>query len=117
MGIRIHPSGQGNRTDADRAIRLEELTPLSFRKAQDVLIAAEKYVSGPGFFKSRKSLIHSLQREVYGLKDALLSERYRADLSTSSVELLFSYLTDFSDAFPNWQREYAVLNDFIPECF
>lgn len=115
--IRIHPPGQGRSTDLQRAQRLEQLTPLSSRKAQDVLVAAKKYVDGPGFFRSRKFLIKNLQQEIYALRDTLLEESYRPDVSNKSADLLCSYLSEFSDAYPNWQREYEALNKFIPMCF
>ena len=115
-GIRIHPSGQGRSTDECLASHMERATPRSYRKAQDVLVAAKKYVAGPAFFRSRKHLIQTLQTEIYKLKDALLEEDYKPELKYSSTELLFSFLSEFSDAYPNWQKEYAALNGFIPRC-
>ncbi len=32
------------------------------------------------------------------------------------VNVLFEYLSLVSDAYPNWQYEYELLNDFIPNC-
>lgn len=117
LGIRIHAAGQGRSTHLDLVSRLEKTTPRSCSKAQDVLVATEKYVVGPGFFRSRRSLIQRLQSEIYELKDALSEEDYKAELKDSPVELIFSYLSEFSDAFPNWQHEYAALNSFVPLCF
>ena len=117
LSIRIHQAGQGRSTNEVLATQLEQLAPRSFRVAQDVLVAANKYVAGPRIFRSRKSLIQRLQNEIYDLKESLLEEVYRPELKDSSVALLFSYLSEFSDAYPNWQREYAALNKFIPMCF
>jgi hypothetical protein len=117
MNIRIHTAGQGRSTNTSLAAYLEKTTPRSCRKAQDVLVAAEKYVDGPKFFRSRKSLIQNLQRELYSLKDLLVEEKYEGNSKLTSTELLFLYLSEFSDAYPNWQREYAALNKFIPLCF
>jgi len=47
----------------------------------------------------------------------VFAERSEAARGGKPVELLFAYLSDFSDAHPNWQAEYAVLNKFIPMCF
>jgi hypothetical protein len=117
MSIRIHQVGQGRSIDHQLASRLEELTPRSSRKAQDLLVAAKRYIAGPGFLRSRRSLIQNLQKEIYALKEALLEEEYAVQLKSSSAELIFSYLSEFSDAYPNWQREYAELNRFVPMCF
>src|SRR5262249_21052656 len=80
---------------------------------QDVLVAAKRYVAGPRLFRSERSLIMALQREVYKLEKALIQENYQSGLKGSPVELLFSYISEFSDAFPNWQREYGALNKFL----
>jgi len=58
-----------------------------------------------------------LQREIYALKEAVFAERAEAARGGKPVELLFAYLSDVSDAHPNWQAEYAVLKKFIPMCF
>ena len=115
MGIRIHPAGQGRVTDWELVNQLTQITPLAFRKAQDVVVAAKKYVAGPGL--PERSLIQRLQKEVYELHKALIEDNYKPTLNASPVEFLFSYISEFSDAFPNWQREYDALNRFIPLCF
>jgi hypothetical protein len=114
--IRIHPAGVGHSTNHELARSLEQATPRSYRKAQDVLVAAKHYVAGPRLFRSRKSLIQRLQKEIYELKDAILDERSE-DRGNSHVEILFAYLSIVSEAHPNWQREYTALNKFIPMCF
>lgn len=114
--IRIHPSGQGRLTDWQLANQLRQITPTSFRQAQNVVVAAKRYVKGPGFFRSQRSLIVRLQREIYELESTLRYENFKPKL-TSPIDLLFSYISEFSDAFPNWQREYDALNRFIPQCF
>ena len=117
MVIRIHPAGQGRVADWELASRLQQITPLSCKQASYVLVAAKRYVAGSGFFRSERSRIQRLQKEVYELKKALIQDKYKPELKASPVELLFSYISEFSDAFPNWQREYDALNRFIPLCF
>jgi hypothetical protein len=80
-GIRIHPSGQGRVTDWELARRLRQITPGSFRKAQDVLVAAKRHVAGPAFFRSKRSLIQRLQMEIYELESALRRENYKPEIS------------------------------------
>lgn len=116
LRIRIHPIGQGHRTNTELVKRLSQQTPESFRKAQDVLLAAEKYNQGSGLIKSESPLIQKLQTEIYGLKNALREDNYKPELNRSPMQLVFAYLNEWSDAFPNWQREYVTLNDFIPLC-
>lgn len=115
MDIRIHRPGQGRSTDHHLVTRLETLTPRSYRKVQDVLVAAKRYGAGPGFLRSRKSLIRNLQREIYALRNTLDEDGY--DLESSSSKRILSYMSEVSDAHPNWQNEYAILNKFIPTCF
>ena len=117
MGIRIHPSGQGHMTNVEAFSQLEQCTPRSSRKAQDVLVAAKRYLAGPTLFKTRGRLIKNLQKSIYELKNALLEEKYQIGANSRHVDLLFSYLSEFSDACPNWQAEYSLLNRFIPQCF
>jgi hypothetical protein len=115
-GIRIHP--RGHVTDYRVVRRLEQTSPRSHRKAQDVLVAAKHYVKGPGIFRSRGSLIVKLQGEIYALLDTLREEGYKSELKEDDpTQLVFSYLSEFSDAYPNWQGEYTALSKFIPQCF
>ncbi len=50
--IRIH---RGRITDPEAVEKLTSLAPAGFRKAQDVLVAAKKYVKKSGFFSSERS--------------------------------------------------------------
>jgi hypothetical protein len=126
LEILIHPTGTKT-TDSDKAVALSEKFPRSFRIAQDVLVATKKYHNKQGgLFSSEKSRIQTLQRAVYDLRDALESESFNfssvsaqeATISKNTqADLVIGFLSGFSDAFPNWQSEYAVLNGFIPKCF
>lgn len=114
--IRIHPPSEGRMTDPAVVSRLSSTSPSSFRKAQDLLVATQKYLAGPGFLRLERSLISNMQSAIYDLRRAIIADRYRADLHSEPVSLVFAYLSEFSDAFPNWQDEYATLNRFVPLC-
>lgn len=126
LEIRIQPAGTVT-TDAKKAAALSEKYPHSFRIAQDVLVAAKKYHNKQGgLFSSEKSRIQTLQRTLYDFRDALESESFNFSSISDKDDtisnnpptyLVIGFLSEFSDAFPNWQTEYAVLNGFIPKCF
>src|SRR5262245_18202652 len=105
--IRIHLSEQGRTTDYQQAARLENIAPLSNRRAQDVLVATKRYLARPRLFRSCRSLIVNLQRSTYSLKEGLIDDHYRTELTNSPIELLFSFLSEFSDVYPNLQQEYS----------
>ena len=66
-------------TDPALAEFLSMRAPTAFRKAQDVLVAAQKYASGTGgWFSSDKSRLAALERELVGLLHALERERWGA---------------------------------------
>ena len=79
-GIRINATGQGCSTDPIFFCHFETATPLSYQKAQGILVSVKRYLAGPSLLKSRKRLILQVHRNVYELRDALLDERYRLDL-------------------------------------
>lgn len=116
-GIRIHPAGS-QVADAEKAAVMATSHPAAFRLAQDLLVAAKKFREGKGgIFSSRRSRIRKLQQLVYELRDALTESNYSQVRSEKSqATILFAYLSEFSDAFPNWQPEYETLNSFIPKC-
>lgn len=64
--IRIHPVGT-KVTDEEQARRLAVMFPASFRKAQDVLVAARKYINKSGLFSTERSRLQQLQSECYEL--------------------------------------------------
>ena len=68
--IRIHPIGERT-TDYEFAEMISRVYPLSFRKAQDVLVATRKYVYKKGLFSTESSRIKNLQTECYELMQTL----------------------------------------------
>jgi hypothetical protein len=116
--IRIHPPGQRT-TDHDAVRSLSIHAPLATRKAQDVLVAAKKYVEKSGFLSSERSRIQKLQAECYELSSALEEDGFMREEAAEkgSAYVVIEFLSMFSDAFPNWQREYESLNRLIPLFF
>lgn len=123
--IRIHPIGERT-TDYEFAEMISRVYPLSFRKAQDVLVATRKYVYKKGLFSTESSRIKNLQTECYELMQTLKKdfeeesagfrdEEWREKRGTK--EHFYSFLSSYSDAFPNWQEEYSALNRLIPQFF
>ena len=123
--IRIHPPGERT-TDYEFAAMMSRVYPLSFRKAQDLLAATRKYVYKKGLFSTERSRMQKMQGECYALLEALKKdfeeetpgfrdEEWREKRGT--IEHLYSFLSTFSDTFPNWQEEYSALNRFIPQFF
>lgn len=101
---------------------------LSFRKAQDVLVAMKKLNKGGGWFVSERTRIKNAQNEIYLLARALKSEGFNdlpavldASGKTSGVltpkESVFVFMNFFAQAFPNWRPEYEALNGFVPQLF
>lgn len=117
-GITIHPPGI-KLTDAEKAAVLALSTPTAFQVSQNLMVAAEKFRNNKGgLFSLRKSRIKNLQALIYELSRALRTDGFSTNFQAESdTEILFIYLSAFSDAFPNWQPEYETLNRFIPQCF
>lgn len=114
--IRIHRRG---RTDPEAVEKLTSRAPAGFRKAKDVLVAAKKYVKKSGFFSSERSRLQKMQFECYELRRALEQDGFMMkELNQKrEVYVLIEFLSLFSDAYPNWQKEYDTLNRFIPMFF
>jgi len=117
--IRIHPVGT-RVTDADMVQLLASKTPRSFRAAQDLLLAAQSYLSEKkGFFSSERSRIRKLGRRISNLDRALDADHVPQPETQSGVSSRIlravEYLSAFSDTFPNWQREYEAINEFLPQ--
>lgn len=114
--IRIH---RRRITDPEAVEKLTSHAPASFRKAQDVLVAAKKYVKKSGFFSSERSRLQKMQFECYELRRALEQDGFMMkELNQKrEVYVLIEFLSLFSDAYPNWQKEYDTLNRFIPMFF
>lgn len=89
--------------------------PASFRKAQDVLVAARKYINKSGLFSTERSRLQQLQSECYELVRAMESDGYLSGERTQEHEAFafIEFFGLFSDAFPNWQKEYEALNRFV----
>ena len=117
--IRIYPPGQKT-TDYENAKILYRAFPTSFRKAQDVLAATEKYVKKKGLFSTESSRMQKMQGECYKLAEALKKDDYMTDelkKKNGKINVLFTFFSTYSDLFPNWQEEYKALNRFIPQFF
>ena len=118
MRIRIHEPGT-RISDARMAEYLTDRAPRAFRHAQNVLLAAQKYRNrSGGIFSSDHSRFRRLEKAVGQLHSALIQEDYfsvNAEFSESErdVALVVDFLSAFSDAFPNWQEEYQLLNDLL----
>ena len=120
-GIRIHRSGR--MTDPALAEALSAQAPTAFRKAQDVLVAAQKYQTKAGrVFSTEASRAKALESELIALDAALQRDQYpsiskwRAGGQTRA-ERLVSFFNAFSDAFPNWQDEYQLIEKAIMRRF
>lgn len=113
--IRIHPPGK-QITDPEVVEKLTSHAPLATRKAQDVLVAAKKYVNKSGFFSSERSRLQKLQSVCYELDRALNEDGFMLNEMNEKGKafVVIEFLSLFSDAFPNWQKEYEVLNRFVP---
>ena len=100
LGIRIHPSGSDRVTDGELVRGLTQNTPRSCRKAQDVIVAASRFLKGPSVFRSHRSLTQKLQKEIYELEKALLEEGYENAVRQAPVELLFFISKSILRCFP-----------------
>ncbi|MBS0498178.1 MAG: hypothetical protein JSR51_11095 [Proteobacteria bacterium] len=116
--IRIHPFGT-RVTDNARVQALAASAPVSFRIAQDVLVAAQKYVDKSDSFSSEQSRIQKLQAECHELLQALRFDQFMTEEMNQQGELFvfMEFFSLFSDAFPNWQKEYDALNRLVPLIF
>ena len=117
--IRIHAHGTGKGTDPVAVKALKASTPNGFRKAQDVLTVTAKYIKKSGLFSSERSRLQKMQAQCYELSKALKEDGFleHKRVQNGDAWIVIEYLSLFSDAFPNWQEEYATLNRFIPEFF
>lgn len=109
-GIRVHDSG-ARVTNKSKANELSDKTPQSFREVQSLLTATDDYLSSD----RKDSELSNVHGSIQNLEEALRSDGYNKD--DNPAEKMISYLSLFSDAFPNWQPEYRELNKIIPEYF
>lgn len=114
--IRIHPHGSGRVADSVASDNLYSVTPKSFRKVQDLIVAASKYIKKSGLFSSDKSRLQKMQMEYYALSKTLKEDGFKNQDRDEKGDawVVTEYLSLFSDAYPNWQEEYGTLNRFIP---
>jgi hypothetical protein len=99
-------------TDYDAALQLQALAPRSFRKAQDVVVAASKYLKGSAWFSSEHSRLQRFQGATYEL--AIDADGY-SRTGERPQDKVFRFMNEFSRTFPNWQKEHELLNRFIPQ--
>jgi hypothetical protein len=117
MGSKIHIHPVGTRiTDHDGAKVLAIRAPTAFRKTQDVLLAARKYVNKSGFFSTEESRLQKLKNELGELIRALEFDGIvHTELSEELMMFEFvMFMNSFSDCTPNWQKEYEAINQLIP---
>lgn len=114
--IRIYPSESGRITDQLASRDLQSKTPNALRKAQDLVVAASKYVKRSGLFSTEKSRLLKVQSSFYSLQKALREDGFLEQErgENGDIWVTVEYLSLFSDAFPNWQKEYETLNRLIP---
>ena len=117
--IHIHPAGTGKITDWEKAVMLKNSAPTAYRIAQDVLMAARKYVNKSGLFSTEKSRLQKFQSECYELARALEYDGFMSsEIAQKGKTFVFiEFFCLFSDAFPNWQKEYEALNWLVPRIF
>lgn len=114
--IRIHPKGAGRVTDQIASKSLKSQAPHAFHEAQDLVVATSKYIKKSGLFSTEKSRLLKIQSSYYRLKKALRDDNFLEQEvdKKGSTWITVEYLSLFSDAFPNWQPEYEILNRLIP---
>ncbi len=78
-----------------------------------------KYDNKSGFFTSERSRIQTLQAECYEMVRALRFDQFMPEETEKRGEafVFVEFFSLFSDAFPNWQKEYDALNRFVPLVF
>ncbi|MFZ2169760.1 MAG: hypothetical protein WAW61_09005 [Methylococcaceae bacterium] len=113
--IFIHPVGTRS-TDIDGIKVLALRAPVSVRKAQDVLVAANKYIKKSGLFSTEESRLHKFKHECGELMralefDGLINSELNDELKMFQFVL---FMNSFSDCYPNWQKEYEAINKLIP---
>jgi hypothetical protein len=87
-------------TDYDAAINIQEDKPKSFRFLQDILVKASKS--------------QELDKMLNDLV-SLLKEENEINDNLSEKEILTDFISKFSSVFPNWKKEYEVLENIIDE--
>jgi hypothetical protein len=74
-------------------MRLAEVAPLSFRKAQDLLVAVQHYLQRNGFFATEKSRLAKVEGGVSELLAALKTDGFKLGRApVTDGDLLFDFL-------------------------
>tara|TARA_A100000171_G_C2124641_1_gene142782 strand:- start:811 stop:1242 length:432 start_codon:yes stop_codon:yes gene_type:complete len=96
------PTNQRVTTDYRKGNILGSEIPISFRSIQNLLVKIGK-----------ESLNSSdLHIELHVLVGTLRIEKYAVSNLTDK-QVLLQVMQDFSSAFPNWQKEYSIINEAI----
>lgn len=115
--IRIHSRGT-KKTDKQAVAQLQNSTPEAWGIAKNILVTAAKYQKSGGIFSSKQKREKQLENQIYMLEKALRRHKFREIqmYSEGPVNVLIEYFSLVSDAYPNWQNEYVLLNKYIPNC-
>jgi len=114
--ITIYPPGTDARVDKAEQLALN--SPATFRAAQELLDAAEKYVLQKGWFTSSAKRYERLTQAYARFHHAFTADAILLDeiAEHGMRNVAIMYLDEMSAAFPNWQDAYAFLDFFIWEC-
>lgn len=115
--IRIHSRGT-KKTDKKAVAQLQKSTSKAWGIAKKILVTASKYLKGGGIFSSKQKRGKQLENKIYMLEKALRRHKFREIqmYAEGPIHVLIEYFSLVSDAYPNWQNEYRLLNDFIRNC-
>lgn len=115
--IKIHPPGT-RQTDSETMEWLRKNTPEALGLVKKILVVATKYLKGGGLFSSKEKKRRELEEKIYKLEKLLRSYKFREIqfYTEGPINVLIAYFSIVSDALPNWQKEYELLNNFIPNC-
>jgi len=115
--ITIYPPG-AETPGLGKAEELALNSPVTFRAAQELLEAADKFVLRKGWFISSKKryerMIAAYGRFIRAFTtDGIFQDEIAAHgIRYAAIE----YLDEMSAAFPDWQDAYAFLDFFTWEC-
>jgi len=124
--ITIHPHGT-RQTDQGKVHYLALTTPEAFTAAQDLLVATENFIQRRGLFTSHKArwdkmiAAYKIFLAKVVVDDGINLQFFLMALSTNLPPSdkvrsnAIAYLSEVSEALPNWQEVYAYLDWFIWE--
>ncbi|WP_339706082.1 hypothetical protein [Algoriphagus aquimarinus] len=100
------PTSQRKSSNYSKADRIANEIPSAFRSIQDLLVEIDK-----------KSLTSDeLHVQLHMLTGTLRFEKY-SDSRLTDKDMLFEVMNQFSEAFPNWQKEHAIIHEAIQKEF